>query len=120
MTKATESYYRAHLFFCTNQRAAGHKLGCCASKQGEALRNYCKRRAKELGFTDIRVNSAGCLDRCAEGPVLVIYPAGRWYRPRSEADIDRILASLDMANNEDVRLDDIALPQTRLETLQPA
>lgn len=84
-------YFRAHIFCCTNQRPPGHKSGCCFDKRAEPLRNYMKRRAKELGLDDVRVNNAGCLDRCTEGPVLVIYPEGVWYRPSTEADIDEIL-----------------------------
>lgn len=86
------SYYRAHVFCCTNQRAAGHQRGCCADKGAEDLRNYMKRRAKEMGLADIRVNNAGCLDRCELGPCIVIYPEGIWYRPQNQADIDEILA----------------------------
>jgi (2Fe-2S) ferredoxin len=84
-------YFRVHIFCCTNQRPADHASGCCFSKRGEQLRNYLKRRAKELGLADVRVNNAGCLDRCAEGPVIVLYPEGAWYRPENEADIEEIL-----------------------------
>lgn len=84
-------YYRAHLFCCTNRRPDGHKEGCCASKGSEDLRNYMKRRAKDMGLTDVRINGAGCLGRCAEGPTVVIYPEGVWYSPKNEADCDEIL-----------------------------
>lgn len=84
-------YYRAHLFVCTNQRPPGHKRGCCAGKDSERLRNYMKKRAKELGIEDVRVNNAGCLDRCELGPCVVIYPEGVWYAPQNEADCDEIL-----------------------------
>ncbi len=50
-----------------------------------------KARAKELGATRIRVNSAGCLDRCEEGPCLVVYPKGIWYRITSPDDVERVL-----------------------------
>lgn len=50
-----------------------------------------KVRAKELGLRDIRVNMAGCLDRCEFGPAMVIYPEGVWYSPRTKADVDEIL-----------------------------
>ncbi|WP_432761261.1 (2Fe-2S) ferredoxin domain-containing protein [Roseomonas indoligenes] len=50
-----------------------------------------KARAKELGIPGIRVNSAGCLDRCEFGPVMVIYPEGIWYRAETREDIDEIL-----------------------------
>lgn len=95
MTEPTNPalYYQAHVFCCTNQRPIGHKRGCCASKGSEDLRNYMKKRAKEMGLQDIRINSAGCLDRCELGPCVVIYPEGIWYSPQNEADIDEILTS---------------------------
>ena len=84
-------YYEAHVFCCVNERPAGHPRGCCKSKGAEALRNYMKARAKELGLQDVRVNMAGCLDRCEFGPTMVIYPEGVWYHPQTEADVDEIL-----------------------------
>jgi (2Fe-2S) ferredoxin len=50
-----------------------------------------KKRAKEMGFSDVRINGAGCLDRCELGPCIVIYPEGIWYSPKNEADVDEIL-----------------------------
>jgi len=84
-------FYRSHVFFCTNQRPAGHERGCCASKGSEKLRNYMKRRAKEMNLAGVRINGAGCLDRCELGPCIVIYPEGVWYAPKTEADCDEIL-----------------------------
>ncbi len=52
-----------------------------------------KKRTKELGLEDVRINTAGCLDRCELGPCIVIYPEGIWYSPKSEADIDEILTT---------------------------
>lgn len=86
-------FYRAHVFCCTNRRADGHVRGSCAARGGEKLRDYMKARAKELGLDGVRINSAGCLDRCELGPTLVIYPEGIWYRATSTADIDRILTA---------------------------
>ena len=84
-------YFDAHLFVCTNRRPDGHKRGSCAAGGSEHLRDYMKARAKELGIANIRVNSAGCLDRCELGPCLVIYPEGVWYRIDSTAAVDRVL-----------------------------
>ena len=83
--------YRHHIFCCTNRRPDGHERGSCAAKGSEKLRNYMKARAKELAIPEHRVNAAGCLDRCEDGPVLVIYPEGTWYRYDCENDIDEIL-----------------------------
>lgn len=84
-------FFEAHLFVCTNRRPDGHQRGSCAARGSERLRDYMKARAKELGIRNIRVNSAGCLDRCELGPCLVIYPEGVWYRIDSPADIDAVL-----------------------------
>ena len=86
-------YYRLHVFVCTNRRPDSHPRGSCAGRGSEPLRDYLKARAKELGLADIRVNSAGCLDRCELGPTMVVYPDGIWYRFDSDADVDEILTS---------------------------
>ena len=84
-------FYRAHVFCCTNERAPGHPRGCCMEKGAVELRDYMKKRAKALGLEGVRINNAGCLDRCELGPTMVIYPEGVWYSPKTTADIDRIL-----------------------------
>ena len=84
-------YFEAHVFVCANRRPDGHKRGSCAAQGSEALRDYMKARAKELGIAHIRVNSAGCLDRCEKGPVIVIYPEGIWYKAETTEDVDSIL-----------------------------
>ncbi len=91
MTSESPLYYRIHVFACTNRRPDGHSRGSCAGRGSEPLRDYLKARAKELGLGDVRINSAGCLDRCELGPVMVIYPEGVWYAYRSREDLDEIL-----------------------------
>lgn len=86
------SYYRKHVFFCTNQRDDGS--ACCADKSAQALRDYAKSRVKALGMSGegrIRINNSGCLDRCEEGPVIVVYPEGVWYTYVDKEDIDEII-----------------------------
>jgi len=86
------SYYRYHVFFCTNLRADGS--ACCQRFDAQAMRDHAKRRSKELaiaGAGKVRINSAGCLDRCAEGPVLVVYPDDVWYSYVDQEDIDEII-----------------------------
>jgi (2Fe-2S) ferredoxin len=39
----------------------------------------------------VRVNKAGCLGRCDEGPVLVVYPDNVWYTYVDKEDIDDII-----------------------------
>ncbi|MDT8404971.1 (2Fe-2S) ferredoxin domain-containing protein [Sulfuriflexus sp.] len=87
------SYYRYHVFFCTNQRTDGRE--CCQDNNAQAMRDYAKARCKELGLSGkggVRINSAGCLDRCGEGPVIVIYPEETWYTYVDKEDIDEIIS----------------------------
>jgi len=91
MDTAERPYFETHVFCCTNVRPPGHKRGCCANGGSEKLRDYMKVRAKELGLPSTRINSAGCLDRCELGPVMVVYPEGVWYGYRTREDIDEIL-----------------------------
>lgn len=85
------AYFQAHVFVCCNRRPDGHRRGSCAARGSEALRDYMKVRAKELGLAGVRINQAGCLDRCEFGPALVIYPEGIWYSPQTREDVDAIL-----------------------------
>ena len=84
-------FYDAHVFVCCNRRPDGHKRGSCAASGSEKLRDYMKVRAKELGLQRVRINIAGCLDRCELGPSVVIYPEGVWYKIETTADVDAIL-----------------------------
>ncbi len=45
------------------------------------------------GPGQVRVNKAGCLDRCSGGPVLVVYPEAVWYTFVDNDDIDEIVDS---------------------------
>ncbi len=83
-----------HLFFCLNQRSNGEE--CCDQHNAFALFDYAKKRVKELGLAGpgkIRVNKAGCLDRCADGPVMVVYPQGVWYTMVDVDDVEEIIQS---------------------------
>ena len=86
------SYFQHHVFFCTNQRANGES--CCNDHAANELRAYAKDRVKALGEKlpqRVRINSAGCLDRCGEGPVMVVYPEAVWYTYVDKSDIDEII-----------------------------
>ncbi len=88
------SYYQRHIFFCLNQRDNGE--ACCSQHQAQAGFDHCKQRVKAErlnGVGSVRVNKAGCLDRCAGGPVAVVYPEAVWYTYVDQHDIDEIVDS---------------------------
>jgi (2Fe-2S) ferredoxin len=89
--KDPPSYFRLHVFVCTNRRPDDNPTDSCGRHDAEELWDYLKKQAKGVGVTDVRVNKAGCLDRCGVGPVLVVYPEGVWYGYRTRHDIDEIL-----------------------------
>jgi (2Fe-2S) ferredoxin len=89
-----ESYFKHHVFFCTNQRDKGKE--CCQNHGADQLRDYAKGKVKSLNLSGegkTRINSAGCLDRCSEGPVMVVYPEAVWYTFVDKEDIDEIVES---------------------------
>ena len=88
------SYYERHIFFCLNQRANGEDA--CMNHAAQAGFDHCKSRVKGeklSGPGGVRVNKSGCLDRCAGGPVAVVYPDAVWYTFVDKHDIDEIVDS---------------------------
>ena len=88
------NYFKHHVFFCLNQREDG--AACCSDKGAEAAFDYMKAQVKKLdlrGKGKVRVNRAGCFDRCGEGPLLVVYPEAVWYTFVDNEDIDEIIES---------------------------
>jgi (2Fe-2S) ferredoxin len=86
------SYYQRHVFFCLNQRTNGE--ASCGDHDAQGAFDHCKSRVKQLGLAGkggVRVNKAGCLDRCAGGPVAVVYPEAVWYSWVDQSDIDEIV-----------------------------
>jgi len=87
-------YFERHIFFCLNERTNGEN--CCAAHGAQQAFDHCKRQVKVQGLAGpgrVRVNKAGCLDRCAGGPVAVVYPEGVWYSYVDQEDIDEIVES---------------------------
>jgi (2Fe-2S) ferredoxin len=88
------NYYKHHIFFCLNERDNGENA--CMQHGAQAGFEHCKSRVKALrlvGPGGVRVNRAGCLDRCSGGPVAVVYPEGVWYTYVDQTDIDEIVDS---------------------------
>jgi (2Fe-2S) ferredoxin len=87
-------YYERHIFFCLNERKNGEDA--CAKHNAQEGFERCKSKVKEAGLAGVgkvRVNKAGCLDRCAGGPVAVVYPEAVWYTFVDADDIDEIVDS---------------------------
>jgi (2Fe-2S) ferredoxin len=86
------SRYDRHVFVCINERPKGHPKGCCLEKGSAEVRDAMKSLLHERGLKNrVRVNNAGCLDACAHGIAMVIYPEGIWYGGVKLADVPEIV-----------------------------
>lgn len=90
--------FQHHVFVCTNERAADDPKGSCARKGSAALQQHLKVRCHELGLKGkVRINTAGCLDACGQGPAVVVYgandpPEGVWYTLRTIDEVEQVIA----------------------------
>ena len=93
-----------HIFVCENSREGTHPRGCCKEKGSCEIRLLFKKEIQQQNLAGkVRANGAGCLDFCEQGPTLVIYPEGIWYRITDiEKDVKEIVNS-HCKNNEIVK-----------------
>ena len=89
MTKPT-----THIFVCGSFRANGAQ-GVCHKKESATLLQYLSQEAADRGLDGVMVSSTGCLKLCDQGPVVVVYPEGSWYRKVNEQIADAILDAIE-------------------------
>jgi (2Fe-2S) ferredoxin len=86
--------FRHHVFVCENVRPADDPRGSCGAKGSAAIRQALKAEIARRGLKkQVRANSAGCLDACADGPSIVVYPEGVWYGHVRVEDVPEIVES---------------------------
>ena len=86
--------YEKHVFVCINQRDPLDPKGCCSAKGSQEIRARLKDAVARAGLKGrIRVNAAGCLDQCAHGVTIVVYPEAVWYGHVTLEDVDEIVRS---------------------------
>ncbi|MBX3413928.1 MAG: (2Fe-2S) ferredoxin domain-containing protein [Pirellulales bacterium] len=106
--------FTCHLFVCCNRREPGHSRGCCDPEGSEELRNRFKSELKKRGLGPlVRANSAGCLDQCEQGPVLVIYPQEIWYGGVQLEDVSRIIEETVIGGRV---IEELRIPDEKLNT----
>lgn len=84
--------FQRHVFVCINERPADDPKGCCKAKGGVEVRDRLKSELKARGISKlVRANNAGCLDQCAQGVTVVVYPEQVWYGHVTVDDIPEIV-----------------------------
>lgn len=86
---------KAHLFVCTNEKKGSY----CGDKGGAKLRSRVKDRSKENPDWkgQVRINSSGCLGRCEDGIVAVLYPSNQWFTNLDSKDDDVLVEAVSNA-----------------------
>jgi (2Fe-2S) ferredoxin len=87
--------FEHHLFICENVRPPVNPRGCCSAKGSPQVRAKFKELIEQRGWKGlVRANSAGCLDQCANGVTVVVYPEQIWYGRVTVDDVAEILDAL--------------------------
>lgn len=110
--------FQKHVFICINEREPGDPKGCCAAKGGRAVADAFKKGLHDRGLKRIvRANKAMCLDQCAQGVTVVVYPEATWYGKVTPADVDEIIDEHLVGGRPVERL---VLPPEKLTGIDPA
>lgn len=109
--------FQRHVFICVNEREPGNPKGCCAARGGAEVAEAFKSKLYERGLKRIvRPNKAGCLDQCAQGVTVVVYPEQVWYGHVTPADVDEIIEQHIVGGKPVERL---VIPPEKLTGLEP-
>ena len=110
--------FQKHVFVCVNEREPGNPKGCCAAKGSREIANAFKQKLHERGLKRIvRANKAMCLDQCALGVTIVVYPEATWYGRVTLEDVDEIIEKHIVGGEPVVRL---VIPPEKLTGIDPA
>jgi (2Fe-2S) ferredoxin len=85
--------YAHHVFCCFTQRPPQHPRGSCGANGAQPLWDHLAKKLEASGRRDICMTASGCLTFCQAGPIMVVYPQGVWYTPRTVEDVDEIFTS---------------------------
>jgi (2Fe-2S) ferredoxin len=109
--------FQRHVFICTNERTPDDPRGCCKARGSELVAEAFKKKLHERGLKRIvRANKSGCLDQCAHGVTVVVYPDAVWYGGVQPADVDEIVESHLLGG---VPVQRLVIPSEQLSGIEP-
>lgn len=83
--------FRFHLFVCAQQKPDG--VPSCRACGSQALLDRLDREIQACGLgSEVQITTCGCMGLCDEGPIMIVYPAGLWYRRVQPSDIPEFVA----------------------------
>lgn len=82
--------FRFHIFVCTQQKPEG--VTSCAASGAFAVLAALDRELLSRGLqNEVQLTTCGCMGLCDEGPAMVVYPEGTWYRRIQPSDASALL-----------------------------
>lgn len=83
-----------HVFICTSCRINGQQKGFCFSKDSVSIVQGFMEEIENQELTDkVMITNTGCFGICSQGPVVVVYPEGVWYKEVTAEDVPEIVES---------------------------
>ena len=83
-----------HIFVCSSSRLTGEMKGFCCSKDSvEIIQNFAEEIADRGLDSEVMVTNTGCLGMCVQGPLVIVYPDGVWYKKVTPDDVEEIMES---------------------------
>lgn len=84
--------FRHHVFVCTQQKPEG--VTCClAGGSVSVLETLQAELGRQKLSDEVQVTACGCLGLCDDGPIMIVYPDGVWYRKITAEDVAEIVSS---------------------------
>jgi (2Fe-2S) ferredoxin/predicted O-methyltransferase YrrM len=84
--------FRFHVFVCTQQKPEG--VPSCPAGGSWAVLDALDREIQARGLhRDVQLTTCGCMGLCDEGPVMLVYPPGTWYRRLKPSDVSEIVSA---------------------------
>lgn len=83
-----------HVFICSSSRLNGQQKGYCHSKQSvELVQAFMEEIDNRELVDEVMITNTGCLGICTQGPVVIVYPEGVWYKEVTPEDVEEIVES---------------------------
>jgi len=84
--------FRRHVFVCMQEKPEG--IASCPAHKSLPVLQALEREVISKGLDDeVQVTTSGCFGLCDDGPIVIVYPEGAWYRKVQAEDVAEIVGS---------------------------
>lgn len=94
--------FARHLFVCS--QAAPEGCSCRSNGSAQVLQALERELISQGLQNDVQLTACACLGLCEDGPIVIVYPEGVWYRKVKAEDVPEIVTSHLRSSNPVSRL----------------